>query len=282
MTRGTCLCGTVEYELTEPFETMINCHCSICRKFHGAPYATYVALPAKALRWAAGEDRIGHYRSSERGERAYCLTCASPLPMALPGTALAIAPAGSLDDDHGVRPQAHIHVGSKAPWHAILDPLPQHPGDPPQRGGGMGVERPSVEPRQGVVEGSCLCGEVAYEFHRPLRMYNCHCRRCRRARSAAHTTNVFASLDDFEFTRGRDLVVDFKLPEARYFSVSFCGRCGSKVPRVSVERGFVVVPAGSLDTDPGMGPQAHIFVGSKAPWVDIADDLPRFHEAPPA
>ncbi|MBN1240094.1 MAG: GFA family protein [Gammaproteobacteria bacterium] len=281
MTRGVCLCGTIRYELDEPLQAMINCHCSMCRKFHGAPYATYVAAPAAALRWLEGEEAIGTYRSSERGSRSYCRHCGAVLPMVLPGTDLAIAPAGSLEDDPGIRPQAHIHVASKAPWYAINDSLPRHDGHPPELGGGMGVERPHVEPRPGVVEGSCLCGGVAYEFHEPLRMYNCHCRRCRRARSAAHTTNIFVNLDDFTFTRGRELVGDYKLPEARFFSVSFCRQCGGKVPRVSVERGFAVVPAGTLDTDPGMKPQAHIFVGSKAPWVEIADDLPQFAEGPP-
>jgi hypothetical protein len=113
-------------------------------------------------------------------------------------------------------------------------------------------------------------------------MYHCHCSRCRRARSAAHTTNLFTKIDDFRFTRGEELVVEYKVPEARFFTVAFCKRCGGETPRISRERGTVGVPAGTLDTDPGMRPQANIYVGSKAPWFEITDGLPRHDEAPPS
>jgi hypothetical protein len=53
------------------------------------------------------------------------------------------------------------------------------------------------------------------------------------------------------------------------------------VPRVAVERNVASVPAGSLDSDPGITPNGHIFVDSKAPWFDISDDLPQFAEMPP-
>jgi hypothetical protein len=52
------------------------------------------------------------------------------------------------------------------------------------------------------------------------------------------------------------------------------------MPRVDRERGFAVVPMGALDDDPGIRPQRHIFVGSKAPWYEIADGLPRDVEFP--
>jgi hypothetical protein len=130
--------------------------------------------------------------------------------------------------------------------------------------------------------GSCLCGEVAYEVRAPIRMYHCHCSRCRRARSAAHTTNMFANLADFRFTRGEQLVAEYKVPEALRFGIAFCTRCGGKVARASRERGIVGVPVGALDTDPGMRPQANIFVASKASWYDITDALPQFAEMPPS
>jgi hypothetical protein len=282
MTRGICLCGTVRYELTEPVQAMLHCHCSMCRKHHGAPFATFVAAPAAALRWLAGEDAIDRYRSSDRGSRQHCRHCGSVAPMPLPGTDFAIAPAGNLEGDPGVRPQSHIFVGSKAPWYTITDSLPQHEGYPPELGGGMGLVTPRVKQRSDAVEGSCLCGEVAYELREPLRMYHCHCWRCRRARSAAHTTNLFTKLDGFAFTRGQDLVAEYKVPEAKFFGVAFCTRCGGEAPRVSRERGVVSVPAGTLDSDPGMRAQAHIYVGSKAPWFDITDDLPQYDEGVPA
>jgi hypothetical protein len=111
-------------------------------------------------------------------------------------------------------------------------------------------------------------------------MLNCHCSRCRRARSAAHTTNIFVPLDKFRFRRGEELVRDFHLPGARYFGVAFCSLCGGDVPRKSIERKVAVIPAGTLDSDPGVRPSAHIFVGSKAVWFEITDDLPQFREMP--
>jgi hypothetical protein len=282
MALGTCLCGTVRYELAGPFTMMLHCHCSMCRKHHGAAFATFVAAAHSGFRWLHGEDAIARYASSEHGVRSYCRQCGSVAPMLMPEAGLAIAPAGNLEGDPGIRPQGHMFVASKAGWYTITDSLPQHAGLPPELGGGMGVARPSVAPRDGVADGSCLCGDVAYELRAPIRMYHCHCSRCRRARSAAHTTNLFAKLEDFAFTRGEELVAQYKVPEAARFGVAFCTRCGGKVPRVSRERGVVVAPAGALDTDPLMRPQANIYVASKAPWFEITDGLPQYAEMPPA
>jgi hypothetical protein len=77
------------------------------------------------------------------------------------------------------------------------------------------------------------------------------------------------------------MVQQYKLPEAQYFATAFCRRCGSGLPRVSTERNIAVVPAGSLDGDPGIAPAGHIFVESKADWFEIADPLPQFAEMPP-
>ena len=71
------------------------------------------------------------------------------------------------------------------------------------------------------------------------------------------------------------------MPGAQFFGTAFCKQCGSEVPRVSVERNFASVPAGSLDSDPGITPTGHIYVDSKAPWFEITDDLPQFAEMPP-
>jgi hypothetical protein len=213
--------------------------------------------------------------------RSHCSRCGSVGPTLLPEAGLAFAPAGNLEGDLELRPQAHMFVGSKAAWYTITDSLPQHAGMPPEFGGGMGLERPVVPQRDGVADGSCLCGAVAFEFRAPLRMYQCHCSRCRRARSAAHGANVFVKLADFTFKRGEELVSQYKVPEAQRFTVAFCTRCGGKAPSVQRAAGFVVVPAGVLDTDPLMRPQANIFVASKAPWFEITDGLPQYPELPP-
>jgi hypothetical protein len=278
---GSCLCGAVRYELRGPFSHMAHCHCSICRKHHGAPFATFVASPLDGYRVLAGGDNTGRYDSSPHWHRPWCLTCGSVLPTPMPEIGLVIGPAGNLEGDLGVTPAMHMFAGSKAPWYTITDGLPQHEAYPPD-GGMPEVQRPAPEaPSPGCTAGSCACGQVAYEYEgEPLRMLNCHCSRCRQGRSAAHTTNIFVPLDRFRFRHGEELVRDFRLPGARFFGVAFCAACGSDVPRKSLERNAAVIPAGGLDSDPGARPSAHIYVGSKAPWYDITDGLPQFQEMP--
>lgn len=275
-TQGACLCGTVRYEVDGPFNMMIHCHCSMCRKHHGSSFATFVGAPLMGFRWLAGADKVVTYQSSEKGRRSFCSGCGGVAPTLSKEMDLAICPAGNLQGDLDVQPQGHWFVGSKAPWYTITDQLPQHE-EYPEEFGVTGVTRPQVEPREGIVEGSCLCGKIAYEVTAPpMRMMNCHCSRCRRGRSAAHATNLFYKIDDFRFIRGEANITVYKVPEAQHFAVAFCRDCGSAAPRVSAERGLVVVPAGTVDTDPGVGPQAHIYVGSKANWFSITDGLPQF------
>ena len=281
MNQGSCLCGTVRYAVDGPFNSMMSCHCSMCRKQHGSAFATYVSAPYASFRWLAGESATLSYQSSAQGKRSVCSICGSVTPMLMPEAGLALCPAGALEGDLNIEPQAHLFVGSKAPWHTITDSLPQHAEYPPEFAA-TGIERPTVEPKPGVVQGSCLCGEVAFEAEgEPLFMWNCHCQRCRRARSAVYGTNIFFRLDQFRWLRGESLVAEYKVPEARFFATAFCTRCGGGTPRVSRERSIVIIPAGVLDTDPGMRPQAHLFVGSKASWFEITDSLPQHAEMPP-
>jgi hypothetical protein len=281
MTRGRCLCGTVRYEVDGPFLNMLHCHCSMCRKHHGTPYATWAAAPLGGFRFTAGESAIVRYASSPGFHRSFCSVCGSVVPEGVESIAMVICPAGNLEGELGIEPQLHMFVGSKAPWHDIGDDLPQYEAYPPQFGMSA-TERPPIETTGDHAQGSCLCGGVAYEVTGPpLRMYYCHCSRCRLARSAAHAANVFYKADGFRWVRGGDLVQDFALPGAQYFGVAFCRRCGCKLPRVSAERGVAVVPAGSLDNDPGIRAAAHIFVGSRAGWDRSADSIPQFDEMPP-
>jgi hypothetical protein len=281
MTEGRCLCGALRYQIDGPFIDLLHCHCSMCRKHHGTPFATWAAAPASGFRWTSDTSTLASYKSSEKGHRDFCRVCGSVAPMLDEASGLVIAPAGNLEGDLGIRPTKHMFVASKASWYAITDDLPQFDEYPPEFGMASTPREP-VAAKQGIAHGSCLCGDVAYEIVGPaLLMYYCHCSRCRLGRSAAHGANVFYKADGFRWLRGADLVQDYALPGARYFGTAFCQRCGSEVPRVSVERNVVSVPAGSLDNDPGISPDGHIYVDSKAPWFEITDDWPRFAEMPP-
>jgi hypothetical protein len=281
MAQGTCLCGTVQYEVDGPFSMMVHCHCSMCRSHHGTAFATFVAAPLASLRWKSGESNITEYSSSEKGKRPFCNTCGSVTPTRAPEMGLVIIPAGNLTGDLGIKPSMHMFVDYKAPWYSISDDLPQHAQWPPKFAG-PSIERPRFETKPGTFGGNCLCDGVAYEFEGPpIRIQSCHCSRCQRGRSAAHATNMLVKMENFRWLRGEALLATYKVPEARFFTAGFCRRCGSSTPVVSAVRGLVIVPAGTVNADPNVKMFAHIFVSHKAPWFEITDGVDQYLEAPP-
>jgi len=283
MANGSCLCGRIRFRLDGPFRMMMHCHCSRCRKHHGAAFATFVGAPARGFEWIAGKNDVVTWTSSMpgTGPRHFCPTCGSVAPAPDDAGEVRFVPAGNLVEDCGVKPEAHIFAASKAPWYEITDRVRQFAGPPD------GFPDANLPPdvrahAPGKVGGSCLCDAIRYEVDGPpLLMVNCHCSRCRRGRSAAHASNLFVALDHVRFTRGKEHVKVFDLPGANRFGIDFCKICGSGVPRNSPKIGRVNIPGGSLDVDPGTRPQYHIFVGSKAPWETITDALPQHDQLAP-
>ncbi|MCZ6784961.1 MAG: GFA family protein [Proteobacteria bacterium] len=279
--RGSCLCGDLAWEAEGPLQLEHHCHCSRCRKAHGTPFATFGGVPAQGFRWLRGADGIRRYESSPDNHRPFCGRCGSSVP-GEPSDGRVGMPLGGLDGDPPVRVLAHIFAASKAPWYEISDELPCFDAYPPGFDLPVLAEPERPAPATGRIGGSCLCGGVAFEVELPFRiMRSCHCQRCRKARSAAHATNLLTDPHRFGWTRGAELVDSYKVPEAERFTQSFCRTCGSPMPRVFEARGYVVVPAGSLDGDPGTRVQEHIFVGSKAPWFEIRDGVAQYDESPP-
>jgi hypothetical protein len=279
MNRGSCLCGAVQFE-AGPFDSMVHCHCSMCRKHHGAMFATFLGGASGGFHWLAGEDAVVVYESSALGLRPFCRHCGSVLPVVLPHLEMSFVPAGTLEGDPDSRPQLHMFAGSTPDWFPITDALPQYERFPPGFGD-TAIDRPSPDPVPGTIRGGCLCGAVAFALSgSPERMHNCHCSRCRRARSAAHATNAFFRHEQLAWIRGESEVVSFALPGAKRFGQAFCRRCGSSVPRVVATTGYVVVPCGSLDTGPGIPVHSHIYVANKAPWFEITDTLPQWEALP--
>jgi hypothetical protein len=130
--QGGCLCGGIRYAISGPITEVSNCHCSMCRRFHGAAFATYGKVAAEHFRWLSGQDLLVVYESSPAGGWAFCRVCGSSLGLPEHGRLSEIT-LGSLDTDPGVRPAEHIFVGSKAAWFEITDTLPQHEARPPGR-----------------------------------------------------------------------------------------------------------------------------------------------------
>ena len=281
MTTGSCLCGTVRFEITGPARWMTHCHCSMCRKHHGSLFGTTVGVDRANFRWLQGEEAIVRYRSSDAFQRPFCKHCGSKLPDVT--GSIAICPAGLLADDLNEKPRAHIFVASKSPMCEIADDLRQFDEYPPGYGTAVaGPPSPAAATIGTALHGSCLCGGVAFEIdEQPRNLVNCHCSRCRQSRSAAYGTNFFVRIDNLRWTRGKEKVRSYKVPGAQLFTTSFCSDCGSSLPAAFEPIKRYIVPAGVLDTPLTLKPGINIWMSSKAPWSDVRDDLPRFEEMPP-
>jgi len=133
-----------------------------------------------------------------------------------------------------------------------------------------------------ALSGSCLCGSVVYEMRGDARrFYHCHCMRCRKATGSAHASNIILKLESITWTAGEQLLRRYKVPEAERFATVFCTVCGSLMPRVSADGQVAVVPAGTLDHEPGIAPQARIFCDSRAEWSCDGSPIPAYAGYPP-
>lgn len=127
--------------------------------------------------------------------------------------------------------------------------------------------------------GSCLCGAVRFRITGAFeRFYLCHCSHCRKDTGSAHAANLFSSTARIEWLSGQDQVSTFNLPQTRHRKC-FCAVCGSALPISSPT--MLVVPAGSLDTQSSITPDANIFTASRAAWDRELALAPGFDTYPP-
>ena len=126
--------------------------------------------------------------------------------------------------------------------------------------------------------GSCLCGSVSYRIEgEESTFYHCHCQRCRKLSGAGHGSNIRVKNPRIQWLQGESLIRSYKVPEAARFRNDFCANCGAPVPRHVPSLAMAVIPAGSLDHEPPIKPQARIFWKSRAQW-SCRDELPVFEE----
>jgi hypothetical protein len=128
----------------------------------------------------------------------------------------------------------------------------------------------------GTLRGRCECRAVGYlvrdEF---LYAANCHCSNCRASTGSAFKPFAGIERAKLQIVKGGDTLLVWGDETANH---TRCGICGSLL--YSVVRGgeYVHVALGSLEDEPSIRPTEHIFVGSKAPWFEITDDLPQNEE----
>lgn len=127
------------------------------------------------------------------------------------------------------------------------------------------------------MKGSCLCKKVTYEIRGDIIGINyCHCRQCRKASGSAFGTSAAVSREALHILRGLDHLAAYESTagKKRYF----CRACGSPLYSARDGASRVYIRLGTLDSDPGVLPDVHIHVSSKASWYEITDNLPQLGE----
>jgi len=128
MIGGRCYCGAVAFEVQGPFAYALNCHCSQCRRVTGSAFKSFAGVPREHVRVTRGEMLVVGDEAANHD--CHCAACGSWLFSVVRDGAFAHVAMGVLEGDPGIRPTAHIFVGSKAPWFEITDDLPQFEGFP--------------------------------------------------------------------------------------------------------------------------------------------------------
>lgn len=124
-----------------------------------------------------------------------------------------------------------------------------------------------------LASGSCLCGTVRFQITGTFdSFFLCHCARCRKDTGSAHAANLFSTKAQVEWLSGQANIKTFQLPETQH-AKSFCTDCGSALPTVQGNGAFLVVPAGSLDSQIDLRPSARICYASRAEWTDRLDTV---------
>lgn len=125
--QGSCLCGGVRYQINGPLTGALNCHCSMCRKAHGAAFRSRARVDARDFEFSQGEQLVKFYESSPGTHRGFCGICGAPIFSRFDDDKSYYGlPLGSLDSDPHIRPELHVYVSDKAPWHDITDRLPKY------------------------------------------------------------------------------------------------------------------------------------------------------------
>src|SRR5215475_13540705 len=125
-----------------------------------------------------------------------------------------------------------------------------------------------------MLAGKCFCGAVHYSVADAFGYaMNCHCSNCRRTTGSAFKPFAGIERDKLVITKGADAVLVHG-EEAK--NNTHCRRCGSLLYSVVRDGAYVHIAMGTLVDAPSIRPERHIFVGSKAPWFTITDDLPQY------
>jgi hypothetical protein len=125
MLNGGCECRAVRFRVPDDFSYALNCHCSRCRAGTGSAFKSIAGIERERLEITHGADRLLIWPDPERGHYR-CGVCGGFLFSVVRSGQWVHLGLGTLDDEPTIRPEAHIHVASKAPWFEITDDLHQY------------------------------------------------------------------------------------------------------------------------------------------------------------
>lgn len=114
MIKGHCLCGAVEWTAIATPRAVHHCHCSMCRRWTGAAFATLVWFNLQNDVVWAGTPTV--WRSSPIARRSHCSRCGTPLALTYDGRSDIALAAGSLEDPSTLEPSSHYGTESRLPW----------------------------------------------------------------------------------------------------------------------------------------------------------------------
>ena len=264
---GGCLCGAIRYEVTGPPLHADHCHCRMCQRASGAPYAPWMTVPLSAWRLTRGAPAA--YRSSPGALRSFCPACGGTLTFTLEGDGEVDVALGSLDDPAAVAVAEHIWVASAMPWQTVDPQLrvrPDHEAPPPEPAAPPGADE--------HLEGGCLCGAVRYRVTGlPVWSAICHCGMCRRTTGGFCSAWAIYPLDRFQRLRGKTTAYRSSDGGSRHF----CPACGSYViymPTWDETLAEILIP--TLDQAERLSPEVHAFMAEAPAAVRYVDGRMRF------
>ena len=110
---GSCLCGSVKYQLEGEFESFYLCHCRYCQKDTGSAHAANLFTTKSKFSWLRGKDLVKTYQlTNSRHVKSFCQNCGSAVPTVQKEDQLLVVPAGSLDGPVDIKPNGHLFISS--------------------------------------------------------------------------------------------------------------------------------------------------------------------------
>ncbi len=124
---GSCLCGSVRFEIKPPSTGFRYCHCTRCQKASGAAHAANLFLPESQFKWLAGEALVKRFDlpGAKRFAVSFCTQCGTRVPHKITTTENMLIPAGVLDAKPDLSPECNIFWSSKAPWYVETPAMPK-------------------------------------------------------------------------------------------------------------------------------------------------------------